>query len=94
MGIRQLFLLLACLGMMTGASQPATAHLCTLTGNDAQSISQYNQCKADLAVSGMHPKETEKIATEELSTLKAENKQLRLQLEIIKNRLFEIVKDL
>jgi hypothetical protein len=42
----------------------------------------------------MHPKETEQIAAEELSTLKAENKQLRLQLEIIKNRLFEILKDL
>ena len=94
MGIRQFFLLLACSGMMTGVSQTATAHLCTLNGNDARSISQYNQCKADLTVSGMHPKETEQIAAEELSTLKAENKQLRLQLEIIKNRLFEILKDL
>ena len=51
--------------MMTGVSQTATAHLCTLAGNDAQSISQYNQCKADLTVSGMHPKETEQIAAEE-----------------------------
>ena len=94
MGIRRFFFLLACLGVMTGVSQTATAHLCTLTGNDAQSISKYNQCKADLTVSGMHPKEIKQIAAEELSTLKAENKQLRFQLEVIKNRLFEIFKDI
>ena len=94
MGIRQFFFLLACLGMTTGVSQTATAHLCTLTGSDAQSISQYNQCKADLTVSGIHPKQTEQVAAEELSTLKAENKQLRLQLEVIRNRLFEILKDI
>ncbi len=79
---------------MTGVNKTATAHLCTLTGNDAQSISRYNQCKADLTVSGIHPEKTDQTTAEELSTVKLENKQLRLQLEVIKNSLFEILKDL
>lgn len=94
MVVRQFFLFLVCLGIIIGASRAATAHLCALTGNDAQSISQYNQCKADLTVSGMHPNKTDEPPTEELSALKLENKQLRLQLEVIKSRLFELLKDL
>jgi hypothetical protein len=42
----------------------------------------------------MHPNKTDKPPTEELSALKLENKQLRLQLEVIKSRLFELLKDL
>ena len=91
---RKYLIIMAALLSISAAGHTVYAHQCQLTGNDANAISQYNQCKADLTVSGMHQKETEQIAAEELSTIKAENKQLRLQLEIIKNRLFEILKDL
>ena len=40
---------------MTGIAQTGLAHQCQLQGNDASSISQYNQCKADLNIKGMHP---------------------------------------
>lgn len=87
---------------LTAIGYPVYAHQCQLTGNDAQSISQYNQCKADLMITGMHPPKDQPEAQPEaqpedsdsLSALKAENKQLRLQLEVIKNRLFAILKDL
>ena len=49
-------------------------------------------------ITGMHPPKDQPEAQPEdsdsLSALRAENKQLRLQLEVIKNRLFEILKDL
>ena len=92
----------AALLFIGGANYPVYAHQCQLTGNDAQSISQYNQCKADLMITGMHPPEKLSEAQPEaqpedsdsLSALKAENKQLRWQLDMIKNHLFEILKDL
>ena len=88
----------AALLFIGGANYPVYAHQCQLTGNDAQSISQYNQCKADLMITGMHPpeklSETQPEDSDSLSALKAENKQLRWQLDMIKNRLFEILKDL
>ena len=81
-----------------GANYPVYAHQCQLTGNDSQSISQYNQCKADLMITGMHPpeklSEAQPEVSDSLSALKAENKQLRWQLDMIKNHLFEILKDL
>ena len=43
---------------------------------------------------GMHEQNEPPEDTETLSALQAENKLLRLQLENIKNRLFEILKDL
>jgi len=83
---------------LAASGYPVYAHQCQLTGNDAQSISQYNQCKADLMITGMHPPKDQPEAQPEdsdsLFALKAENKQLRLQLEVIKNRLFAILKDL
>lgn len=83
---------------ISASSYPVYAHQCQLKGNDANAISAYNQCKADLMMSGMHPPEKlpdeQPEDTDTLSALRAENKQLRLQLEVIKNRLFEILKDL
>lgn len=83
---------------ISASSYTVYAHQCQLTGNDANAISAYNQCKADLMITGMHPPEKlpEKLPEDRdsLSALKAENKQLRLQLDVIKNRLFEILKDL
>ena len=76
------------------SGHPVYAHQCQLTGNDANAISQYNQCKADLMITGMHQQDEPPEDTETLSALRAENKLLRLQLENIKNRLFEILKDL
>ena len=40
---------------MVGIAQAGFAHQCQLQGNDASSISRYNQCKADLNIKGMHP---------------------------------------
>ena len=77
----------------------AFAHSCQLQGNDTTSISLYNQCKADLNIAGMHPNTgNEDISTahdtDALTALREENRQLRLQLEIIKHKLFEVLKDL
>ena len=78
---------------MTGIAQTGLAHQCQLQGNDASSISRYNQCKADLNIKGMHLPKPARIWSE-LEALRAENKQLRLQLEFVKTRLFDLLKDL
>ena len=79
---------------MTGIAQTGLAHQCQLQGNDASSISQYNQCKADLNIKGMHPPAETSQDMAELEALRAENKQLRLQLELVKTRLFDLLKGL
>ena len=65
---------------MAGIAQTGLAHKCQLQGNDASSIGQYNQCKADLNIKGMHPPAETSQDAVELEALRAENKQLRLQL--------------
>ena len=79
---------------MTGIVHTSLAHQCQLQGNDASSISQYNQCKADLNIKGMHPPAETSQDMAELETLRAENKQLRPQLELVKTRLFDLLKGL
>ena len=91
---RKYLIIVAALLSISVAGHPVHAHQCQLTGNDANAISQYNQCKADLMITGMHQQADPPEDTETLSALRAENKLLRLQLENIKNCLFEILKDL
>ena len=79
---------------VTGIAQTGLAHQCKLQGNDASSISQYNQCKADLNIKGMHLLAEASQDMAELEALRAENKQLRLQLELVKTRLFDLLKGL
>ena len=79
---------------MVGIAQTGLSHQCQLHGNDASSISQYNQCKADLNIKGMHPPADTSQGAAELDALRAENKQLHLQLELIKTRLFDLLKGL
>ena len=79
---------------MAGIAQTGLAHQCQLQGNDASSISQYNQCKADLNMKGMHPPAETSQDMAKLEALRAENKQLRLQLELVKTRLFDLLKGL
>ena len=79
---------------MTGIAQTGLAHQCQLQGNDVSSISRYNQCKADLNIKGMHPPAETSQDVVKLEALRAENKQLRLQLELVKTRLFELLKDM
>jgi len=79
---------------MTGIAQTGLAHQCQLQGNDASSISQYNQCKADLNIKGIHPPAETSQVMPELEALQAENQQLRLQLELVKTRLFDLLKGL
>ena len=79
---------------MAGIAQTGLAHQCQLQGNDANSISQYNQCKADLNVTGMHPPANTSQDMAELAALRVENKQLRLQLELVKTRLLDLLKGL
>ena len=86
--------ILAGVVFMTGIAQTGLAHQCQLQGNDASSISQYNQCKADLNIEGMHPPAETSQGMAELEALRAENKQLRLQLELVKTRLFDLLKGL
>ena len=80
--------------LMTGIAHTSLAHQCQLQGNDASSISRYNQCKADLNIEGMHPPAKTSQDTVKLEALRAENKQLRLQLELVKTRLFDLLKGL
>ena len=86
--------ILAAAVFITGIAQTALAHQCQLQGNDASSISQYNQCKADLNIKNMHPPAETSQDAAELEALRAENKQLRLQLELVKTRLFDLLKGL
>ena len=86
--------ILATAVFMAGIAQTGLAHQCQLQGNDASSISQYNQCKADLNIKGMHPPAETSQDMAELEALRAENKQLRLQLELVKTRLFDLLKGL
>jgi len=86
--------ILAAAVFMTGVAQTGLAHQCQLQGNDASSISQYNQCKADLNIKNMHPPAQTSQDAAELEALRAENKQLRLQLELVKTRLFDLLKGL
>jgi len=79
---------------MAGIAQTGFAHQCQLQGDDASSISQYNQCKADLNIKGMHPPDETSEDMAELEALRAENKQLRLQLELVKTHLFNLLKSL
>ena len=79
---------------MAAIAQTGLAHQCQLQGNDASSISQYNQCKADLNIKGMHPPAETSQDMAKLKALRAENKQLRLQLELVKTRLFDLLKGL
>ncbi|MGB1400098.1 MAG: hypothetical protein ACPG70_08185 [Candidatus Puniceispirillaceae bacterium] len=79
---------------LAGIAQASLAHQCQLQGNDASSISQYNQCKADLNIKNMHPPAETSQDAAELEALRAENKQLRLQLELVKTRLFDLLKGL
>ena len=79
---------------MAGIAQTGLAHQCQLQGNDASSISQYNQCKADLNIKGMHPPANTSQDMAELEALRVENKQLRLQLELVKTRLLDLLKGL
>lgn len=86
--------ILAAAVFMTGIAQTGLAHQCQLQGNDASSISQYNQCKADLNIKNMHPPAETSQDAAELEALRAENKQFRLQLELVKTRLFDLLKGL
>ena len=79
---------------MAVIAQTGLAHQCQLQGNDASSISQYNQCKADLNIKGMHPPANTSQDMAELAALRVENKQLRLQLELVKTRLLDLLKGL
>jgi hypothetical protein len=93
MSVRYVSILAAAV-FMAGIAQTVFAHQCQLQGNDASSISQYNQCKADLNIKGMHPPAETSQDMAELGALRAENKQLRLQLELVKTRLFDLLKGL
>ena len=93
MSVRYVSILAAAV-FMAGIAQTGLAHQCQLQGNDASSISQYNQCKADLNMKGMHPPAETSQDAAELEALRAENKQLRLQLELVKTRLFDLLKGL
>ena len=86
--------ILAAAVFMTGIAQTGLAHQCQLQGNDASSISQYNQCKADLNIKNMHPPAKTSQDAAELEALRAENKQIRLQLELVKTRLFDLLNGL
>ena len=93
MSVRYVSILAAAV-FMAGIAQTGLAHQCQLQGNDASSISQYNQCKADLNIKGMHPPAETSQDMAELEALRAENKQFRLQLELVKTRLFDLLKGL
>ena len=93
MSVRYVSILAAAV-FMAGIAQTGLTHQCQLQGNDASSISQYNQCKADLNIKGMHPPAGTSQDMAELEALRAENKQLRLQLELVKTRLFDLLKGL
>ena len=80
---------------------PAYSHQCILSGTDASEIAIYNACKNDL-VMGLDghasPSAITTIDAEEagdrLILLEAENRQLKAKLDLLRNRLLDLVKEL
>jgi hypothetical protein len=69
----------------------AAAHQCVLAGNSAADISAYNACKADLAQGSTGHDHHQ--AGARITALEAENAALRRKLDLVKGRLFELLKD-
>jgi len=76
-------------------------HQCVLSGTGASEIAIYNACKNDL-VMGMdgHGSSVTNAASatdqvsKELILLEAENRQLQAKLELIRNRLLDLMRNL
>ena len=87
--------------MFTQFNQSAMAHKCILNGNSAAEITVYNACKNDLVMEmdGHGPSATSTAsatdqAEQKLLLLEAENKQLQSKLDLLRNRLLDLIKNL
>ncbi len=77
------------------------SHQCVLSGTTASEITIYNACKNDI-VMGMdgHGSSVTSIAgaadqvDQKLILLEAKNKQLQAKLDLLRNRLLDLMKDL
>jgi hypothetical protein len=96
--MRQKFAIMITIVGLNMISGPSFAHQCMLEGTDAKSVSQYNQCKADLSVAGMHKADHHDsqagTSREDIQALQTENALLKRQIEQIKRQLFDLLKDL
>ncbi len=74
---------------------PAYAHQCILKNNSAEEISRYNNCKADLALPNIHQENADdKNSQQDLKALQTENARLKRQLDYIRGKLIDLLRDL
>ena len=76
-------------------------HQCVLSGTTAAEITVYNACKNDLAMemdghgpSAKSAASATDQAGQKLLLLEAENKQLQAKLDLLRNRLLDLIKNL
>ncbi len=76
-------------------------HQCVLSGTDASKIAIYNACKNDLIMgTDGHGSPAASTATtadqvsQKLILLEAHNRQLQAKLDLLRNRLLDLMKDI
>ena len=72
------------------------SHQCVLSGTTASEITIYNACKNDLAMTmdGHGSTDTADQVSQKIILLEAENRQLQAKLELIRNRLLDLMRNL
>ena len=76
-------------------------HQCVLSGTGASEIATYNACRNDLVMgmdghglSSTSAASATDQASQKLILLEAENRQLQAKLDLLRNRLLDLMKDL
>ena len=83
----------ACLIAALFIISPSYAHRCILEGNDAEDISRYNNCKADLNIASIHAASPSEVTENELERLRVENTLLKAKLDQMRRQLLSILSD-
>lgn len=80
---------------------PIYGHQCVLSGTDASEITIYNACKNDLIMgvdghdsSATSANSANENSSQKLILLEAENKRLQAKLDLLRNQLLDLMKNL
>ena len=75
---------------------PVYSHQCVLSGTTAAEITIYNACKNDLVMEmdGHVSANAADQVSEKLNLLESENRQLQAKLDLLRNRLLDLMKNL